>query len=191
MRIYTAKTMIPNMPSPKSGEPIPAKWGQDVARAINSIARQLIQYPTSRDDGSKLPWKATANGDDTVTVGEGYVISPAGGTSGDVVYSYLKNSTQTLTITADGFIYYRATLGNEALDAADFISMEAYTATVDSGTLVFNAGAALTGGQVDVLYATYAYIPVAKVTLTAGVAAVTEQIAHGDIYISVQTSKDV
>tara|TARA_R110001599_G_scaffold43384_1_gene129889 strand:- start:3099 stop:3680 length:582 start_codon:yes stop_codon:yes gene_type:complete len=43
--------MIPNIRSPKAGEPIPVKWGQDVARAIKSLTDQLVQYPMSRDDG--------------------------------------------------------------------------------------------------------------------------------------------
>lgn len=65
--------MIPNIRSPKSGEAIPAKWGQDIARAINSIAQQLIQYPMSRDDDTGCTELVPRLSGTTLTVSMGYV----------------------------------------------------------------------------------------------------------------------
>lgn len=66
--------LIPNIRSPKSGEPIPAKWGQDIARAVNSIAQQLVQYPMSRDDGAGACTELVPRlSSTTLTISNGYV----------------------------------------------------------------------------------------------------------------------
>ena len=181
-----------NLPSPNPGIGGINKFANQCIRALQALRDRQVYVPGKPSiPGSSHPWKVTPNGDDTVTVNKGHIISTNGGTSGNIVYTYQKNDAQDLTVTGSGFIYYRATMGTaNALDQALSAAVDALTATTTGGTLVFNAGAELSGGVVDVLSATYAYFPIAEVDLTDGVASVVEQIAHGDLYLSMQTVAD-
>lgn len=101
--------MIPNIRSPKSGEPIPAKWGQDVARAIKSLSDQLLQYPMSRDDDSGTAAVLNLQIVSDSTVGDYQVTS---GTVNSVVPTLggtlLSAATPpTFTVTADNYIWLK------------------------------------------------------------------------------------
>lgn len=129
--------------------------------------------------GDTLPWKVTANGDDTVTVGAGAILSFPDGD--DLTLSRYKDYAggDIVTVTTDGFIYgyIDASLGLYAMatptgtdsggdtitlylnrifpDVADDISV-AFAATIPLSNNIF-------------------YFEIAEVTLTDGVAAISSQ----------------
>lgn len=117
--------MIPNIQSPKSGEPIPAKWGQDTARAINSIAQQLVQYPMSRDDdGEALNLQIARSS----TIGYYVVTTGTVNTEVPTLGATALNAATapTFTVTADTYVWLKC--------VGTFGSPDTYVVTVETST---------------------------------------------------------
>lgn len=136
--------MIPQIRSPKLGEPIPVKWGQDVARAIESITRQLVQYPMSRDDDNPPILNLQIVGG---TIAGNYQVSPGlvnsevptlGGVDIDSpVAPATTPATPEFTVTADNYIWLKC--------VGTFGSPDTYVVTVvQAATDATPAGTAIT-----------------------------------------------
>jgi hypothetical protein len=132
-------------------------------------------------------WKATANGDDTIRISAGKLFYPQG-SADPVLMNYLSQATEDVTVTADGFIYYKALFSGGTVIHED-ISLGSDTLSIipSSGSLEFVAGALPTPGFGDIgSDATYKRFPIAEVNFADDVATVADQIAEGPLYWSTQ-----
>lgn len=136
-----------------------------------------------------LPWKVTANGDDTVAVAPGKVLSfnheqvsiPAAGSTNLSSYFNLVDFASyaggDVTVTTTGFIYleidYSTAGGAYASDTYDNLGGDDFTHSLESvrpsGAITVNFGALPTSGDKFV-------VKIAEVSLDSGVAQVDEQI---------------
>ena len=111
------------------------------------------------------PWKATANGDDTVRIAQGYAMN--WGTSGDISLGFstdwVEFTGDDVTVTEDGTIW-------AIVNASESVP----------GYFWFNANF-ITVGLNPTIVADEIHIPICDVTLTDGIAKVTKQYLRQDI----------
>ena len=123
---------------------------------------------------STHPWKATANGDDTVNVNSGSIIYVEGTGSSNAPNSpfdgsHVSYTSSNITITASGTLYAVIDFDSNSDDIASldyFAGLSILTCTPTSVTVELNP--TLSSDQIS--------LPIADVTLSGGVATVTSQI---------------
>ena len=205
-------SLIPNIMPPKSGDDLKSSWGEQVARAINSLARSNINYPLSRDDVSYIhPFRVSKSSDgaEYLYVNPGVCIGWNPSTDGSgagtgsstsantnfyapFVAEYKKFAGASIEITeATGYIYIKFDLSKE------YEGYEGTGGDLEIGAQIYKPGEVgelffsdLAPGTFDPTVddssmsgAKDIYVPIAEVSLTDGVASLDFQVIKENIWV--------
>lgn len=163
------------LPDPNPGIGAFRKHVMQVRKAIAALRDRQVYLPVGSTPQQGHPWKVTANGDDTVTVADGSVIYFDTGGGSNVPNSPITGKTMdytsaSVTITAPGTLYVKMDfdplLSDELIAYSSTPNLSTYAVTPTAITAELDP--TLSGDEVS--------IPIATVTLTDGIAAVTKQI---------------
>jgi hypothetical protein len=152
---------------------------RDCVMALARVIPQQTRKPTEWTP--KKPFEVTANGDDTVTVAPGEIMSYGDGTFGDLsIKHYSSFDGGDATVTANGVIYGEidATLAlnlvlNDTWIDSNGDSVDTYYYRLLPDTLdTITVGFATSMPSSSSVF----YFEIAKVELTDGVASVTKQV---------------
>lgn len=172
-------------PGPVRGggrQAISAEWANRMRDCVMALARVIPQQTRKPAEWNpKKPFEVTANGDDTVTVAPGDIMSYGDGTFGDLsIKHYSSFDGGDVTVTAAGVIYGE-------IDAALASNLVLNDTWIDSnGDSVDTYYYRLIPDTLDTITVNFAtsmpssssvfYFEIAKVDLTDGVASVTKQV---------------
>lgn len=172
-------------PGPVRGggrQAISAEWANRMRDCVMALARVIPQQTRKPTEWTpKKPFEVTANGDDTVTVAPGEIMSYGDGTFGDLsIKHYSSFDGGDATVTANGVIYGEidATLAlnlvlNDTWIDSNGDSVDTYYYRLLPDTLdTITVGFATSMPSSSSVF----YFEIAKVELTDGVASVTKQV---------------
>jgi hypothetical protein len=160
---------IPEIPGSISGL---ARFAIQVRNAIKALRDRPVIAPSNPPTTNSHPWKVTANGDDTVAVAAGEVIDFTTTSNGlydgqAVTGGFVSYAGADVTITTDGTVFAVVTYALSNTIAND-TTFTLATSSVDASSVTAAFAPTLSTYELS--------IPIAEVTLTDGVAAVTNQI---------------
>lgn len=184
---------LPRLPG-KKGEDVKV-WAREVTEYLRSLTiTSIIGGKVSRRPGGTTlivgqneldlkpepdPWRVTANGDDSVTVGFGRILTAGRGTSPSesygfpIVEAYIDHAEESVTITASGTLYI----------VCQVTEVEIMNRTTGTGGAYYDLRMLVpdpTGITVELNPSTTTgdniLVPIAEVSLTDGIATVDDQI---------------
>jgi hypothetical protein len=160
------------LPDPNPGIGAFRKHVMQVRKAIAALRDRQVYVPVPAPALPSHPWKVTANGDDTVAVAAGEVIDFTTTSNGlydgqAVTGGFVSYAGADVTITTDGTVFAVVTYALSNTIAND-TTFTLATSSVDASSVTAAFAPTLSTYELS--------IPIAEVTLTDGVAAVTNQI---------------